>query len=74
MARRKGTTGKQHLDKEKERHLRDAMEAMRTAIDCGNEEDFVKLLKQSKPEITREELVSLVNEFRTIRHNRRPSL
>ena len=72
MARRKGTSGKKHIDKEKERVLKELMEAMKTAIECGNEEDYIRLLKLTKPDLTREQLVSLVNDFRSLRSSRQP--
>jgi hypothetical protein len=66
MGRRKGTRGTKHIDKEKEQALKAGMEAVRLAIDCNDEDGFVAMLKSSKPDITREELVSLVHAFRQI--------
>ncbi len=72
MARRRETSGKKHIDKEKERVLEERMEAMKIAIECGNEEDYIRLLKLTKPDLTREQLLSFVNEFRLLRRNRQP--
>jgi len=72
VGRRKGTSGKKHIDKEKERALEESMEAMRTAIECGNEEDYIRLLKLTRPDLTREQLLSFVNDFRLLRRNRQP--
>jgi|GEM_PF-4186417 hypothetical protein len=70
MGRRPGTRGTQHIDKEKARKEREVMDAMRMAIDCGDEEGFLELVKQAKPNLTRAELLSVQNQFRSVLRNR----
>ena len=70
MARRRGTRGTQHIDKEKERKEAEVMDAMRLAMDCGNEDGFMSLLKQSKPDLMRAELLSIQTQFRLMIRNR----
>jgi len=70
MARKRGTRGTKHIDKEKERLLSERKEAMGIAIECNNEDDFMKLLKQTRPDLTREELLSFLNEFRLVQRKR----
>lgn len=71
MARRRGTRSTQHIDREKERKEAQVMDAMRLAMDCENEDGFMDLLKQAKPDLTRAELLSFQTQFRLMIRNRR---
>ncbi len=72
MARRRGTRGTHHIDREKERKEREIMDAMRLAMECGNEDGFMTLVKQAKPNLTPAELLSIQTQFRqTVRNRQR---
>jgi hypothetical protein len=56
--------GKKHIDQEKEKAREQAKRDLRALILCGDEDGYVKMIKALKPGLTREELASLVLQFR----------
>jgi hypothetical protein len=45
-------------------------ERLETLFQVGSEEDFVRMVKEADPKITREKLVVLIEHFRAIRRQR----
>jgi len=59
-----------HIDEEKIKARDQAKRDLQTLLDCGDEDGYVAMLKALRPNIKPEELVSLVDRFRTERRNR----
>ena len=56
-----------HIDQNKIRKREGVKERLRLALECGDEEGYIQLLKDLKPDLKPEELVARVAEFREIR-------
>lgn len=61
---------KKHLDEQKVKAKAQAELDLQFLLECGDEDQYVAMLKAINPKIKPEELVSLVNHFRTVRRNR----
>ena len=55
---------KKHIDEEKLRIARDAAKRIPDLLAIGDEELFVKAVKEWKPDVGPEELAGLINAFR----------
>ncbi len=55
---------KKHLDEEKLRIAQEAAKRIPDLLKIGDEQLFVKTVKEWKPEIGPEELLALINAFR----------
>jgi hypothetical protein len=55
---------KKHMDEEKLRIARQAAQRIPDLLAIGDEELFVKAVKEWKPEVSPEELRELINAFR----------
>jgi hypothetical protein len=60
---------KKHIDEDKVKMREQLKEDLRTVMLAGDEEGYVALLKAVRPDLTPEELVSLVQRFREDRRN-----
>ena len=61
---------RKHLDEEKIRAKEEVRKALPLLLECGDEDRFVDLLRAHLPNITPEELVSFVRQFRAVRLRR----
>ncbi len=61
---------RKHIDEEKVRAKEEFRKALPLLLECGDEDRFVELVKAHLPNITPEELVSFVGQFRAVRLHR----
>lgn len=62
--RKPGTRGKKHIDQEKVDAKKQAGQDLRRLLELGDEEGYVNLLKALRPDLTPQQLVSFVEQFR----------
>jgi hypothetical protein len=65
----RGPRSRKHIDEDAIKQKNETKKDLRTLLICGDEDGYVALLKELKPHITPEELVSLVLRFREERAN-----
>jgi len=63
--------GKKHIDEQKVEARKAAKADIRSFLMCGDEQGYIELIKALRPDLTAEELVSLVSRFREERRNLR---
>jgi hypothetical protein len=65
----RGVSSKKHIDREQVKMREKLKQTLRDLMLVGDEEGYVKLLKELSPDLTPAELVSLVRRFREERRN-----